>query len=108
MESTPMKSIFACAIGIIWMSSVFGVVTGCDRRTHSEPLSSKRSLLLQVLHLCSPLLRAERASLWPRERHMTLTFRGATFTFFFRTFLSSLRPYGRIGTVGAIRRFHLN
>ena len=33
-----MKSIFACAIGIIWMSSVFGVVTGCDRQTHSEPL----------------------------------------------------------------------
>jgi hypothetical protein len=48
-----------------------------------DPLSSKRSLSLQVLHLCSPLLRAERASLWPREHHMMLTFRAATSTFFF-------------------------
>jgi hypothetical protein len=38
MESTPRKSIFAYTISIICMSSVFGVVTGCDRQTHSGPV----------------------------------------------------------------------
>ena len=38
MGSTLRKTIFAYTIIVICTSSVFGVISGCDRQTHSGPV----------------------------------------------------------------------
>jgi hypothetical protein len=67
------KSIFAYVLTLICVSSVISFVSGCDPRTPSKPVAIQDKPRLQHYRLCLPLLRAERASPWPGERHMILT-----------------------------------